>query len=280
MKIAISGASGFIGSHLSAYMQRQGGVVVPLGREDLMPGGQERLASLLAGCDAVVNLAGAPIAHRWTAAYKEELYASRVDTTRRLVEAVNRNGSIRTFVSTSAVGFYPSVGCYDEQDQEPGAGFLSHLCVHWEAEARKVETRCVITRFGVVLSAEGGAFPRMVAPLERGVGLVAGSGLQPFSWIALEDLMRGIAFVLLRPDLQGVFNLTAPEKLTMREFMAAAGKHYGVWFSLNAPAFAVRWALGESSAFVLEGQCVVPQRLLEEGFVFTMPAAEDFLRAL
>lgn len=280
MKIAISGASGFVGTHLTAYLRRQGHVVVPLGRADLAEGAQERLARLIAPCEAVVNLAGAPIGHRWSRKYKEELVASRVDTTRRLVEAIDAGGGVRTLVSTSAVGYYPSVGCYDEFDQAHGTGFLARLCMRWEEQARRVRARCVITRFGVVLAPDGGAFPVMTRTARARVAVVAGSGLQPFSWIALDDLVRAQEFLLTHDELDGVFNLTAPEKLTMREFMAAAARHYRAWMTVRVPAFAVRAALGESSSFVLEGQCAVPQRLSDAGFRFGMPAAEDFLKNL
>lgn len=280
MKIAISGASGFVGTHLSAYLQQCGHDIVPLSREDLAAGAPVRLGELVATCDAVINLAGAPIDHRWTARYKEELFASRIDTTRRLVEAVDASSTVKTFISTSAVGYYPSVGCYDEQDDQPGTGLLSHLCTLWEAEARKVRTRCVITRFGVVLSDAGGAFPRMARPAKMGVAVVAGSGAQSFSWIALEDLLRAQEFLLSHPSLDGTFNLVAPEKQTMREFIAAVAARYKSHLTVRIPSWLFRVAMGEASGVLLDGQCVIPHRLEQAGFHFARPSVDDFLRQI
>lgn len=280
MRIAISGASGFVGTHLSAYLQGRGHTIVPLVRRDFADDAQERLARLLNDCDAVVNLAGVPINHRWSAKYKQELIASRVDTTHRLVEAIDRSECVKTLISTSAVGYYPNVGCYDEGSSERGSGFLSDLCAAWEAEAQRVKVRCVITRFGVVLAEGGGAFVPLSHPARLGVAVVVGSGLQPFSWIDADDLVRAEEFLLLRSDLTGVFNLTAPEKLTHREFMELVAHHYKSWFTLPVPAFSLRMVFGEAADFMLCGQCVVPTRLLEAGFRFSTPSAREFLEKL
>lgn len=277
MKIAISGASGFVGTHLWAYLQRQGHSIVPLGRDDLADGAQTHLGELLDGCDAVINLAGAPIDRRWSRTYKETLFASRVDTTRRLVEAVNSCASIQTFISTSAVGYYPSVGCYDEDTDEPGTGFLAHLCALWEDEARKVGVRCVITRFGVVLSPDGGAFPRLMRPIRSGLAVIPGSGAQPFAWVALEDLLRAEEYLLTRPELSGVFNFTAPDSITMRELVQGAAVRCHARLRVRIPSWMIRLAMGESAAVLLDGQCAEPKRLLQSGFEFSVPTIRDFL---
>ncbi|WP_418983786.1 TIGR01777 family oxidoreductase [Alistipes sp.] len=280
MKIAISGASGFIGSHLSAYLTEKGHEVVALGRADFTDEERDRLAYLVAECDAVVNLAGAPIDRRWSRAYREELVASRVEVTRRLVEAVGRSERTRTFLSASAVGCYPTVGCYDEFSPERGQGLLAELCERWETEARKVGVRCVIARFGVVLSDDGGAFPRLARSARYGVAAVPGGGSQPFSWIDLRDLVRAAEFLILHKELDGVFNFTAPGMGSLREFIRAVGRHYGTRFSVVVPAFAIKWALGEASSVVLGGQCAVPLRLLGAGFRFESPTVGDFLQRI
>ena len=132
MKIAISGATGFIGTHLTAYLTGLGHRAVPLGRPAFRS--QESLAAALAGCGAVVNLAGAPIDRRWSDAYKKQLYDSRIGTTRKLVAAINEmNPAPKVFVSASAVGYYPDQGCYDEYTAVKGTGFLSDLCESWGA---------------------------------------------------------------------------------------------------------------------------------------------------
>lgn len=282
MKIAITGASGFIGSHLSLHLHQAGHEVLPLGRAELAPGAEAALELRVADCDAVVNLAGAPINKRWTTAYKEELVRSRVDVTRRLVAAINHSASVKVLVSTSAVGYYPSVGCYDETAQVRGEGFLARLCEMWEAEARAVNpgVRLVITRFGVVLSTDGGAFPRMALPARLGVAGVAGGGHQPFSWIDLEDLVRAVEMLIEKESLSGVFNLASPQKLTQREFVHAIAVHYGAWFTLCVPAFFFRMVYGQGAEFMLLGQCAVPARLLAAGFRFRSPQVGDFFGRL
>lgn len=282
MRIAISGASGFIGRRLTAHLQARGFEVVPLGREMFEPESAQQLMDSVASCDAVVNLAGAPINRRWSRSYKAELVESRVGVTRRLVEAVNASTRTQTFISTSAVGCYPSVGCYNESSEARGTGFLAGLCAAWEAEALRVRcgVRCVITRFGVVLDPAGGAFVPLARPAKMGVAVVAGSGLQPFSWIDLEDLVRAQEFVLTHYEISGVLNFTAPQQLTMLEFVEALAAHYRSRFTLHVPAFAVRLALGEAADFALEGQCALPQRLLDEAFEFHSPTVERFLSRL
>ena len=169
MKIAISGATGFIGTHLTRYLSGQGHEVTGLGRKWFGRGNADHLAKLMEGMDVVINLAGAPVNHRWTTAYKQELYDSRIIPTRMLVDAINRTDRVRLFISASAVGYYPSRGCYDEYSHVKSDGFLAGLCRAWEAEAGLIRksARLIITRFGVVLSPEGGAFLQLIRPLQR-----------------------------------------------------------------------------------------------------------------
>ena len=282
MRVAISGASGFVGSHLTAHLKGRGFEIVPLGRESFTDANQSRLVDIIASCDAVVNLAGAPINRRWSNSYKAELIASRVETTRRLVDAINASSRKLVFVSTSAVGCYPSVGCYDEQTEARGTGFLAELCAQWEAEAMRVGplVRCVITRFGVVLSPDGGAFVPLVRPVRAGVAVVFGRGLQPFSWIDITDLVRAEEFVLTHTEISGVLNFTAPQQLTMVEFTKILTAHYHAPFTLHIPAFAVRWTMGVAADFLLKGQCALPRRLQDEAFEFESPTLEVFLDAI
>lgn len=280
MKIAISGASGFIGTHLTHYLREHGHEVIPLSRRDFAPGAEDQLAWLVAECEGVVNLAGAPIDRRWTEACKKELWTSRVEVTRRLAEAVDRSEKTRVFLSASAVGCYPSVGCYDELSSERGTGFLARLCEAWETQARQVKVRCVITRFGVVLGADGGAFARLARPAKAGAAIVPGSGLQSFSWIDIADLVRAVEYLLTHRKAEGVYNLVAPERGSMREFIRAVAERFRSSVTLHVPAFVLRMKLGEGASALLDGQCVLPRRLQEAGFRFESPAAKDFLRRI
>ena len=160
MNIAISGASGFIGRHLTAFLTEQGHRVVPLGRPMFREGTLGYLVQALSHCDVVINLAGAPISRRWTPEYKRELYDSRINVTHRIIRAL---GAVRRkpqlMISASAVGYYPLEGTFDEYTNTRGSGFLADLCYAWEKEAKRCppEMRLVIARFGVVLSPDGGA---------------------------------------------------------------------------------------------------------------------------
>ena len=275
MKIAISGASGFIGSHLAGYLTEQGHQVVPLGRgyfsgfpapgpgvigDRAWDGAMGRLVAALEGCGAVVNLAGAPIDRRWSDTYKEELYASRIGPTRRLVEAI---GALETppgvLVSASAVGYYPAEGCYTETDARKGTGFLSDLCAAWEQEAQRVPpgVRLVVTRFGVVFS--------------------PGDGSQNVSWIALEDLVRAIGFVLEDGAVRGTVNMVAPQHLTNAELTGALARHYRVSLRVGVPGWIVRAIYGEAAQVLLSGQCAVPEKLTAAGFTFDAENIERFL---
>ena len=188
MNVAITGSGGFIGSHLSKRLETFGHRVAPLQRYLFTQNGVDCLAQALAGCHAVINLAGAPINRRWTDAYKKELVESRIMITRKLVEAVNRlHEPPEVMISASAVGYYgTSRGCHGEQDAPEADSFLAELCVAWEKEAGLVNSsvRLVLTRFGVVLSPDGGALPEMMRPARFGVTAAVGNPDHLFSWVA------------------------------------------------------------------------------------------------
>lgn len=214
MNVAITGSGGFIGSHLSKRLEMFGHRVAPLRRYLFAQEGVDCLAQALAGCHAVINLAGAPIDRRWTDAYKRELVESRIMTTRKLVEAVNRlHEPPGVMISASAVGYYGSSGgCHGELDAPEADSFLAELCVAWEKEAGLVNSsvRLVLTRFGIVLSPDGGALPEMMRPARFGVTATAGNPDHLFSWVALEDLADALVFIMGRQDISGPVNVTAP----------------------------------------------------------------------
>ena len=282
MQIAISGATGFIGKPLSQYLEEQGHTVLPLERNMFRDDNADWLAGTVQASDVVINLAGAPIDHRWSKAYKRELYTSRVLTTRKLVDAINAGGQTRLLISASAVGYYDTSSCYDEYDARKGDGFLADLCEAWEREVRRVRpgVRLAITRFGVVLAPLGGAFEKMTAPARRGVAAQIGSGAQPFAWIDREDLIRAMALIIDRESLHGVFNFVAPQPLTQRQFTVAVARHYGAKIIFPVPKLMFRVLFGESAQVLVNGQCVAPERLLEAGFRFRSPDIGAFLGSL
>lgn len=279
MNIAISGATGYIGKHLSDYLTETGGHrVIPLGRSMFREGASGHLIQVLSHCDVIINLAGAPINKRWTPAYKEEMFESRVNVTHCIIRALNAvNPHSKLLISASAVGYYPATGESDEYTQARADGFLSDLCYAWEEEARHCpfSTRLVITRFGVVLSPDGGAMQQMLRPLQlTKVGAAIGPGTQPFPWIDIRDLCRAMSFFIEHEEERGVFNLVAPQQVSQFTFARALGKAYHAWATFIIPQAFFRLLYGEAASFLTSGQSVRPTRLLEAGFEFVAPTLE------
>ncbi len=296
MKILISGASGLVGTALTKALRAEGGTVAHLVRPGgAAPDGAIRWdpasgavdASAMEGADAVVNLNGASIAGgRWTPARKAILRSSRVDATRTLVDALGRlRQKPRVLVSASAVGYYGDRG--DEiltESSRIGTGFLAALVRDWEAEAVRAEPsgiRTVLLRFGVVLSAEGGALPRMLTPFKLGVGGRLGSGKQWMPWIALEDVIGAIRFVIANAQLSGAVNLVAPNAVENAEFTRTLARALHRPAILPAPAFALRLALGEmADELLLASQRARPEKLLAAGYAFRFDSLDAALHAI
>jgi uncharacterized protein (TIGR01777 family) len=232
--------------------------------------------------DAIVHLAGAPIAERWTLERKRAIIESRVLGTRRLVGAIGRSGPApRVFVCASAIGYYGDRG--DEQLTEasqPGTDFLAVAARDWEAAARSASgMRTVQLRFGVVLSVEGGALSKMLPVFRIGAGGRLGSGRQWMSWVGLHDLLRVIRFAIESDGLSGPVNAVAPRPVTNAEFTATLGRVLRRPAVLPVPAVVLRAVFGEmASLTMLASQRVAPARLEQAGFEFQFPALEGALR--
>lgn len=303
MNVAISGGTGLIGGALAASLAADGEGVRILTRspsryEGRFPGCEvvgwggarpENLAEALRGVGAVVHLAGESLADgRWTAARKQRLRDSRIHTTQALTAAIEwlaaRGEAPEVFVQGSAVGIYGPRG--DEELDEAsstGRDFLATLCRDWEAASEPLDrlgVRRVMLRSGVVLSARGGALPRMVLPFRLFAGGPIGSGRQWVPWIHLDDMAGAIRFLLGRPQARGPFNLVAPQPVRNREMAKLLGKTLRRPAFLPAPALALKLLLGEMSMVVLEGQRVAPAKLTAAGYVFRFPEAEPALRDL
>lgn len=271
MKVAISGSTGFIGQYLKAFLTAKGVSVIPLHRayfesQDLRP-----LEDALSGVDVVINLAGAPINHRWTKTYKQKILDSRIRVTGKLVEAMNKVLiKPHTFISVSAVGIYPSDKVCSEQCTEFGTSFLSQVCLRWEREAQQVspEIRLVIPRLGVVLAHDAGALPKMLLPFRFFLGGRIASGKQGFSWIHIYDLLEAFYFLMLNQTLSGVFNLTAPQLLINKDFAHLTARELGRPDWLPVPAILLNALYGEGASLMTQGQQVCPERLLTSGFHF------------
>ncbi|MGW7258545.1 TIGR01777 family oxidoreductase [Streptomyces sp. NPDC054834] len=292
-RIAVTGASGLIGSALVRSLTADGHEVVRLVRrsarsEDEVcwdPEGQYVDAAGLIGCDAVVNLAGAGIGdRRWTEDYKRRIRGSRVLGTAALAEALaSLDEPPRVLVNGSAIGIYGDTGDrVVDEDTPPGDGFLPSLCAEWEeatVPAQEAGVRTVFARTGLVVARGGGAWGRLFPLFKAGLGGRMGDGRQYWSYIALHDEVAALRHLIAGDGLSGPFNLTAPQPLTNREITEAMGRvlHRPTAFAVPAPV--LRAALGEMAGDVLGSQRVVPKRLLESGFTFAFPGIEDAIRA-
>ena len=301
MKIAITGATGFVGSRLVERLVAQHHQIIVFTRnavraqrffppaafpsveivacDPTQPGDWQNAIS---GCDGVVNLAGEPIAeHRWTAACKQAILESRKLSTRNLVNAIAQADPKPTvFISASAIGYYGTseTATFDETSPA-GNDFLAQVCQSWETEATKVKdsgTRLTILRIGIVLG-PGGAIAKMLPPFKLFAGGPLGSGQQWFSWIHRDDLVNLILRALTQPDLEGTFNATAPNPVRMADLCQTLGKilHRPSW--LPVPDFVLETLLGEGAQVVLQGQQVLPKRTQASGFDYQYPTLQKAL---
>jgi uncharacterized protein (TIGR01777 family) len=236
---------------------------------------QTELQQALAAAEAVVNLAGEPIAEkRWSPAHVQLLHDSRIDTTRALVAALAslpESQRPQVLISGSAVGYYGTSDTARFEESSPaGADVLGRLCLAWEAEAQRAEPFCrvVLLRIGIVLAADGGALGKMLPVFRLGFGGPIGSGRQWMSWISRRDLCRVIATALSDAAYSGVYNAVGPQPCSMASFAAALGRCLGRPSLLPVPAPMLQLLLGDGARVVLEGQQVLPQRLQQQGFRF------------
>jgi uncharacterized protein (TIGR01777 family) len=294
MRISVTGSSGLIGSALVPFLAAQGHEVGRVVRSTTAagawrwdPGAGHVDAGAVNGKDAVVHLAGEPIAAgRWSAARKARIRDSRVRGTRVVAEAVARaNPRPKALLCASAMGFYGDRG--DERLTEasaPGRGFLSDVSREWEeacAPARDQGVRVVNLRFGLVLSPAGGALAKMLLPFRLGAGGVVGSGKQWWSWVALDDVGGAIQHALVTPGLSGPVNVAAPNPVTNAEFTRTLGRVLARPTLFPVPVFAARLAFGEmADALLLASARVVPERLQQTSYVFRHPELEGALRHL
>ncbi len=291
-RIAVAGASGLIGGALARSLTADGHTVVRLVRRaaqgpDEVSWDPERGdvdAKGLAGCDAVVNFAGAGVGNRrWTEAYKARIRAGRVRGTAALAEAIaGLPAAVRpgVFVSGSAIGYYGETGGrVVDESAPPGNGFLPELCVEWEAAAEGAGVRTVLARTGLVGARRGGAWGRLFPLFRAGLGGRLGDGRQYWSFVALHDEVAALRHLLEGEGLSGPFNLTAPHPVTNREVTEAMARVLRRPAVFAVPAPVLRAVLGEMSGEVLGSARVLPTRLLESGFRFAFPRIEGAVRA-
>ncbi len=294
MKIAVTGASGLIGSALVPSLRASGHDVVRLVRRSTDaadeitwdPGAHRLDPTALRDVDAVVHLAGAGVGdRRWTASYRRTVLRSRVDGTTTIARALAAaEARPRMLLSSSAIGFYGDTDGREVDESAPsGGGFLAEVCRRWEAataQAEQAHVRVAHLRTGVVLARQGGALAKQLPLFRLGLGGQLGSGRQYVSWISLPDQVTAVQH-LLTTDVRGAVNLVAPEAITNREFTRALGQAVHRPAVLRVPGLPLRLALGEfADEAVLAGQRVVPRVLQSTGFRFEHPRLPEALEAV
>lgn len=300
MKIAITGATGLVGSRLVEKLNQTGHQVLVFTRnlnkaQKVFPASAFSQLEIVkytpqesgdwqqnvSGCDAVINLAGEPIAERWTTQQKQAIMDSRQIGTRKLVEAIAMaEQKPQVLVSASAIGYYGTseTAAFDENSSS-GKDFLAQVCQAWEAEAQKVSesgVRLVIPRIGIVL-ANGGALGKMIGPFKMFAGGPIGSGRQWFSWIHRDDLVGFITQAVERADMSGVYNATSPNPVRMGELCQTLGSVMNRPSWLPVPDFVLEVLLGDGANVVLEGQQVLPKKTQATGFMYKYPELKPAL---
>ncbi|KAG0605288.1 hypothetical protein M758_9G046000 [Ceratodon purpureus] len=300
MVVAITGATGFVGSKLVDRLVADGHEVRILTRSEskareafperkypgVKIGDESKWAELIKGSTGVVNLAGPPISTRWTPEVKADIKNCRVAVTGKVVQAINsapKDERPAVLVSSTAVGFYGTseTSAFDETSPS-GNDYLAEVCRVWEEKAKELEngTRLVLIRTGIVLDKDGGALAKMVPIFSIFAGGPLGSGKQWFSWVHRDDLVSMIVESLENPAYEGVINGTAPNPVRMAEMCDRLGAILGRPSWLPVPEFALKALLGEGATVVLEGQRVLPKRAQELGFSFKYRYISDALKAI
>lgn len=292
MNLVLAGATGFLGTPLIQWLQNDGHRLTVLTRTPRRAhevrwdpySSPASWVHLLQDADAVINLAGASISKRWTAAHKREMWNSRIRSTRTLVEAMKSlPRRPATLLNASAVGIYGSRG--DElmtEGSPPGSGFLASLGRAWEQEALVAapQTRVVLLRTAIALDKDGGALPLMALPFRFFVGGPMGSGRQYLSWIHRDDWVAMVTWALTASGIAGALNVTSPNPVTNAEFARTLGRVLQRPALLPVPAVALRIAVGEMAGELVTGQRVLPAKARSGGFMFRYPDLEGALREI
>lgn len=288
MKVAIAGASGLVGTALSAHLTAAGHEVTAIQRNpDLRAAAPfaDVTPAFLEGFDGVINLAGENLAgKRWSPEQRRIIRESRTRTTAYLAANLGKtNNSPQVFINASAIGYYGDRGDDLMTEQSPpGSGFLPALCKDWERAtepAARAGLRIVMARLGVVLSKEGGALKKMLLPFQLGAGGIMGTGRQCMSWISINDVVRAFEFLLTNDGMKGPVNVVAPNPVTNAQFTKALGEELHKPTVLPAPAYILTWILGDmAQEMLLEGCRVLPEKLQTNGFKFRYPDLDMALK--
>jgi uncharacterized protein (TIGR01777 family) len=292
MHIFITGGSGYIGSNLSLYLLARGHKITATGSRKEPPfSTNEQFTYIrcdttkegtwqeaLKTCQVVINLAGKTIFRHWTDRYKEQIYHSRIMTTKNIISALPQS-EVSLFCSASALGYYGDQG--DDiltESAKGGDDFLSKVSCDWETAARAAEneqTRVVTTRFGIIISRDGGAMAKMIKAFKSYMGGPLGDGRQWFSWMHMADLAAAIRFIIDHPKLHGPINFCSPHPIRNRELTRMLARALARPAIIKVPAFILRFLLGEFGDTLLVSQRAIPEKLIQNGFEFKFDRIEN-----
>lgn len=290
MNLLITGGTGFIGKQLIQHLAENGHNIIVLTRDKNRVSGNVKAISNVNEInngdkiDVIINLAGEPISKRWSDKYKQQLLDSRVNTTKAIISLIERlEDKPKVLISASAIGYYGSHG--DEmldESSNPKDEFTHILCKKWEAEALKAEkygVRVCITRLGVVLGKDGGALKQMLPAFKLGLGGRIGAGKQYFSWVHVYDVVAAFSFLIENQNEKGVYNLTAPNPVSNKDFTKALGRALNRPTIFPMPTLTVKLLFGEmGETLLLNGQRVIPKKLNDSGFKFQYPKIDIALQ--
>ncbi len=281
MKIKITGASGYIGKIISKELARKNHAVSGIERS-LLYGSILDLQNEIRNCDAIINLAGAPILQRWTKKNKEIILSSRIETTTNLVAAINKlpkQERPKKFITVSAVGIYETGSMHDESSRNFDEGFLGDVVKKWEAASSDLnpDIQRVVFRLAMVLGKDAKTISSLKFPFKLGLGATLGSGNQAFPFVHETDVARAFAWAVEDFSVNQIFNLVAPENISNKDFTKTLAKkmHRPAFFFV--PRFVLKMVLGEASSLLTEGASVEPKNLLNAGFMFQYPTLESAL---
>lgn len=274
MKIALSGAGGYIGGNLAHQLKISGHEILKIDRSALY--NTQLLSGILSGTDVVIHLSGAPILCRWTEVNKKEILRSRTETTKNIVEVINNLPSgIRpsTFISASAIGIYLPNESHTEESNSFSDDFVGEVVKQWEGSSNGLSdsVRKIIFRIGLVLGKEAKTMKQLLPIFKLGLGGNIGNGQQPFPFVHISDVTQAILWAVQNQEATGVYNLVAPQNITNKQFTKALSKAVNRPAIFTVPEFALKIVYGEAASLLLQSPEVSPERLIRAGFQFKYP---------
>lgn len=279
-KIAISGSTGYIGGAIKKSLENQNNKVIPLTRHDFHEG-VHHLIKKMKDVDIIINLAGESIKGKWTDTKKQNILSSRIQITRLLVTAINKmDNPPKLFVSASSVAIYDNIEVHDEFSFLYGRDFLADVCKFWEKEVHRIEreeVKSVILRLGMVLSSKGGVLKQLLPYFKFGVGTVMGDGKQFFPWIHMDDVIGVINTLIEKRQMVGIYNLVAPQLIRNYTFSLTLSSIVNRPLLIKLPDFVLKMFYGESATVLMDGQQVIPHRLIAEEYDFIYPRLKPAL---